>query len=85
MLFKQRLLDGNFFLFQAIMHTHILSLSKIKIQFYKIKQLVSNRGDLIYRANPSMFKIYYKLKKSVLYLDKTGITSPTQEENEIEK
>ena len=32
-----------------------------------------------------MFKIYYKLKKSVLYLDKMGINSPTQEENEIEK
>lgn len=60
---------GDFFLFQTITHTHILSLSKIKDkQFYKIKQLVSNKGDLIYIANTRMFKIYYKLKKNLFFI-----------------
>ena len=74
----------NFFLFQTHMHMPILSLRLRYKQFCKIKQSVSNKGDLIYTAHKRMFKTYYKLKKSLFYLDKMGISSSNQE-NEIEK
>lgn len=35
-------------------------------QFYKIKQLVSNKGDSIYTADMSIFKTYYKLEKTFI-------------------